>query len=504
MRRGTGAGPDRRRRRSRAHRVDAARPPGRRPPAGQRAARAPPTCRRPTCSTSGRWRSSRTAASPTRSPSAARRPSRWRRRPTTPASPAPTRTTGGGSRGSSPGAPAARTSYWRAASPWRQLNLPQIRLEPILKAGAERLSPGRIRFNHELLELEQDDDGVTRASSATTARGEEYAVRCDYLLGADGGRRVAGQIGVDVRGPRRGDADRDAARERRLLALGARPRRPHPLDPLAAGRDAGRDGPDGAGALGARLRGVGDPPQLPGRRPAGAVRREGRGRRARRDRPARRADDDPQDHALVGGRGDGLGVPGRPRLPARRRGAPPPADRRARADERDPRRPEPLLEARRRARRARPRPSCSTPTSPSAARPTSATPSARSRTRSTSSRSCDALGRLATRTRRRRTGRTCAACGAAGPRTPSTAAAVLRAIRMQSMEFNELNVEFGYALRVGGGRARRQPAAASRSTRSASTSRRPGRARRCRTPGSTTRTATAGRSRTWSRRAASC
>ena len=45
---------------------------------------------------------------------------------------------------------------WRAASPWRQLNLPQIRLEPILKAGAETLSPGRVRFNHELLELEQD------------------------------------------------------------------------------------------------------------------------------------------------------------------------------------------------------------------------------------------------------------------------------------------------------------------------------------------------------------
>ena len=35
---------------------------------------------------------------------------------------------------------------WRAASPWRQLNLPQIRLEPLLKARAEELSPGRIRF----------------------------------------------------------------------------------------------------------------------------------------------------------------------------------------------------------------------------------------------------------------------------------------------------------------------------------------------------------------------
>src|SRR5579871_3709904 len=49
--------------------------------------------------------------------------------------------------------------YWRAASPWRQLNLPQIRLEPLLRARAEELSPGRVRFGHELLTLEQDDDG---------------------------------------------------------------------------------------------------------------------------------------------------------------------------------------------------------------------------------------------------------------------------------------------------------------------------------------------------------
>jgi 2,4-dichlorophenol 6-monooxygenase len=88
---------------------------------------------------------------------------------------------------------------WRAASPWPQLNLPQIRLEPILKAGAERLSPGRIRFNHELLELEQNDDGVS-ACVRDNGSGEEYAVRCEYLLGADGGRRCAGQIGVEYEG----------------------------------------------------------------------------------------------------------------------------------------------------------------------------------------------------------------------------------------------------------------------------------------------------------------
>jgi 2,4-dichlorophenol 6-monooxygenase len=88
---------------------------------------------------------------------------------------------------------------WREASPWRQLNLPQVRLEPILKAGAERLSPGRIRFNHELVELEQDDDGV-RALVCDNGTGELMLVRCDYLVGADGGRRCAGQLGVRYEG----------------------------------------------------------------------------------------------------------------------------------------------------------------------------------------------------------------------------------------------------------------------------------------------------------------
>jgi uncharacterized membrane protein HdeD (DUF308 family) len=74
---------------------------------------------------------------------------------------------------------------WRAASPWRQLNLPQIRLEPLLKARAEELSPGRIRFGHELTGLEQDGQGV-RAEIRDNATGRQYAVRCQYLIGADG------------------------------------------------------------------------------------------------------------------------------------------------------------------------------------------------------------------------------------------------------------------------------------------------------------------------------
>jgi 2,4-dichlorophenol 6-monooxygenase len=88
---------------------------------------------------------------------------------------------------------------WRAASPWRQLNLPQIRLEPLLKARAEELSPGRIRFGHELVDLEQDAEGV-RATVRDNASGRRYVVRSQYLLGADGGRRVADLVGVKYEG----------------------------------------------------------------------------------------------------------------------------------------------------------------------------------------------------------------------------------------------------------------------------------------------------------------
>jgi len=88
---------------------------------------------------------------------------------------------------------------WRAASCRRQLNLPQIRLEPLLKARADELAPGRIRFNHELLELEQDES-LVRALIRDKDSGEEYAVRSEYLLGADGGNRVAGLIGVEYEG----------------------------------------------------------------------------------------------------------------------------------------------------------------------------------------------------------------------------------------------------------------------------------------------------------------
>lgn len=90
---------------------------------------------------------------------------------------------------------------WVAASPCRQANLPQIRLEPILRRRAEQLNPGSIRFHHELVAIEQDGGGVdTTVLDRDT--GEHYRVRCDYLIGADGGRTVGRQLGVTMDGQR--------------------------------------------------------------------------------------------------------------------------------------------------------------------------------------------------------------------------------------------------------------------------------------------------------------
>ena len=88
---------------------------------------------------------------------------------------------------------------WSAASACRQQNLPQIRLEPLMKARAEELSPGTIRFGHELLDLEQDDEGVT-ALVRERDSGREYSVRSRYLIGADGGRTIPGLLGISYEG----------------------------------------------------------------------------------------------------------------------------------------------------------------------------------------------------------------------------------------------------------------------------------------------------------------
>jgi 2,4-dichlorophenol 6-monooxygenase len=88
---------------------------------------------------------------------------------------------------------------WIEASACRSANLPQIRLEPIMKARAEELNPGRVRFHHELAALSQDADGLdVRVTNHNT--GEEYEVRAKYVIGCDGGRTVGKLVGIDFEG----------------------------------------------------------------------------------------------------------------------------------------------------------------------------------------------------------------------------------------------------------------------------------------------------------------
>jgi 2,4-dichlorophenol 6-monooxygenase len=86
-----------------------------------------------------------------------------------------------------------------AASPCAAANLPLIRLEPILKSYAEESPLAEICFHHELVDLEQDADGVT-ATIFDRDQGSHYRVRADYLLGADGGRTVADRVGIGMQG----------------------------------------------------------------------------------------------------------------------------------------------------------------------------------------------------------------------------------------------------------------------------------------------------------------
>ncbi|WP_079132156.1 FAD-dependent monooxygenase [Streptomyces nanshensis] len=88
---------------------------------------------------------------------------------------------------------------WAAASACRPANLPQIRLEPLMRRRAEELAPGGVHFGHELTGFEEDEDGVT-ATVVDRARGASYRVRSRYLLACDGGRLIGPSLGVGVEG----------------------------------------------------------------------------------------------------------------------------------------------------------------------------------------------------------------------------------------------------------------------------------------------------------------
>lgn len=95
-----------------------------------------------------------------------------------------------------------KNETWVAASPLLSTNLPQIRLEPILRRRAEELAPEKVRFHHELVRIEQDAQGVT-ATILDRDTENEYTVRAQYVLACDGGRTVGRTLGIDMVGLRR-------------------------------------------------------------------------------------------------------------------------------------------------------------------------------------------------------------------------------------------------------------------------------------------------------------
>ena len=88
-------------------------------------------------------------------------------------------------------------SDYQAASACATANLPQILLEPILKRHAEQQPDATVRFHHELIDLHQDEHGVT-AVLLDHRNDVRYRVRSSYLLGADGGSTVAKLAGIEM------------------------------------------------------------------------------------------------------------------------------------------------------------------------------------------------------------------------------------------------------------------------------------------------------------------
>ena len=111
---------------------------------------------------------------------------------------------------------------WASASPCLQANLPQIRLEPILKARAEALAPGRVRFHHELVDFATDAEGVIADVRDKDAGRDLPRAR---PLPARVRRRAHGGAAPrrEARRSARSIPHRQRLHERRPLALGRRP-----------------------------------------------------------------------------------------------------------------------------------------------------------------------------------------------------------------------------------------------------------------------------------------
>lgn len=89
---------------------------------------------------------------------------------------------------------------YTADSPTRSGNLPQLRLEPILREQASKSAHAKVLFSHELMRFTQNDRGVTSVVK-NLETGEAFEVRSQYLCGADRGRTLNPALGIELQGP---------------------------------------------------------------------------------------------------------------------------------------------------------------------------------------------------------------------------------------------------------------------------------------------------------------
>lgn len=89
---------------------------------------------------------------------------------------------------------------YAAASPCGYTMLPQIRLEPLLRATAAGYPQADLRFGATVTGL-SDPAGDTVTVTYATAAGAAGTVQADYVIAADGGRTVGALLGIGDTGP---------------------------------------------------------------------------------------------------------------------------------------------------------------------------------------------------------------------------------------------------------------------------------------------------------------
>ena len=90
---------------------------------------------------------------------------------------------------------------YAADSPVLSSNYPQIRLEKLLRAQADKRAPGKVLFNYEVTDWVQQDDGGVRVTVRDCGSDETHTVNARYVIAADGGKTVGPRVGVEMTGP---------------------------------------------------------------------------------------------------------------------------------------------------------------------------------------------------------------------------------------------------------------------------------------------------------------